>query len=126
MRCLRNPLRGAFLFFVADGAFVLFLLGVEVARGGSLGDAVLSHKSIGLGLSVVFVACYLWRSIAAWWIALLFLPVMFLCYHIGKDLAPDTGSIVAFGVVYFFLVCYLAGRFGPYKEYLARRRGSVG
>jgi hypothetical protein len=117
---MKNPLKSINILFSIISLIYVLLFTLTIAKEKTLGETIASQKTatIGLCLSVSFIVCYFQKNIIAWWIAILFVPIMFICKVIIKGGLPDNISIFAFVVVGFLTIYYLRPKYAIYKEYL--------
>ena len=118
----KNPLKlVSIIFSVATVPYILFFV-LFLAKGNTLTEAIIVRRLniIGLCLCGLFIVCYLWKNILAWWIALLDIPIMFVCSTLIKDYRTfNRKSIFAFVVVFSAVLYYLKSKYAAYKEYVS-------
>jgi hypothetical protein len=118
----KNPLRIVLVFAFVLGAYYVASFAKAVYGKGS--DTLLSEKTgvvTAFLLIVAFIIAYYRKLIHAWWIALVFFPVVWSIHQfLYDDDIPWWGiiGIYFFWFVYFFT--YLTERYESYKKYIGR------
>lgn len=118
---IKNPLLPINLFFCLNCLMYTIPLISKLMRGIDITDILASNKGriIGLSLSIVFIVFYLRKSILAWWIASLFMGIMFISKIIIKNELPEIKFVFVFLGLYFLVLCYLWSKYKAYKEHIA-------
>lgn len=124
----KNPLLAVNLFFCFNCMMYLLPFASKFAKGMAIIDILAGNagRVTGLSLSVLFIICYFKKNIFAWWIASLFLGIMFVAKIIIKNEFPDIRLSLVFLIMYVFVLCYLLPKYEIYKKYIAGNEMSDG
>lgn len=115
---LQNPLQ---IIFVAVVGLAMFSVYNLFTGGGALADklgvsTVYAYLITELLLVLAFIAFYWKKSILAWWIALISIPLMWLVYYLFQPIKIP--QLIFTSLLYGFVVWYLIAKYKPYKEYI--------
>jgi hypothetical protein len=120
---MKNPLKLLFIYTSVCSVLHVVLFSVLInAKDSTWVEEIASHQAItfGLGLSIVFIIFYLLKKLIAWWIAMLYIPIMFVVSHIIVREMPSFISIISTTVMVLLLKVYLKPKYNPYKEYIGQ------
>lgn len=115
---LQNPLQ---IIFVAVVGLAMFTVYNLFTGGGALADklgvpTVYTHLITKLLLVSAFIVFYWKKSILAWWITLISVPLMWLIYSLFQSV--KISQLIFASLLYGFVVWYLIAKYKPYKEYI--------
>ena len=113
-----NPLRYIFAFYAIGVAINTVSFIQDFLAGSSLTEIILSNKKgvWGFLIMLLCVISYIQKKMLAWWMALLYFPIMF-AYRTFEGHAVDRERIIAFAL-FSFAVYYIASKYSAYKEYI--------
>ena len=118
---MKNPLKPLFIYTSVCSVLHVVLFSMLInAKNSTLVEEIASHQTItfGLGLSITFIVFYLLKNLIAWWIAMLYIPIMFIAHIVENGTTPSMGSIISTVVMVLLLKIYLKPKYKPYKEYI--------
>ncbi|MHC4475565.1 MAG: hypothetical protein ACYTEL_07960 [Planctomycetota bacterium] len=118
----KNPLRIVLVFAFVLGACYVTSFAKTIYSEGL--HTLLSEKAAavtGLLLIVAFIIAYSRKLIHAWWIPLVFWPVVSSIHLFLYDDDIEWWALVGIYFIWFVFVCsYLAPRYESYKKYIGR------
>ena len=117
---MENPLKAVSKIFIAAGIWYILQL-VYISASGLISDEITVSQKMavtGVCLSVLFLVCYLRKSILALWAAAFSYPIMFLCKTLISHEPPDINDAHIFTVICVVLIFYFGSKYKIYNEYL--------
>ena len=76
------------------------------------------YQAIKLSIIFIFCLCYWKKSLLAWWVALLYGPILWAIYFIFR---PFQITIIVPLFAYAVVIWYLIVKYRPYKSYITKQ-----